>query len=97
MSLSPPPYSIVESLNYTEGAKQLGNYERTEDALCGITWALCHKPRVYDVVKGMVNIRLLQTDAAGDLPKLSIWFRIDDSAKRIELMAIEPVLGDDNG
>ena len=87
-----PKYGIREADTFKECVDSVvGSFRRWDDALTGITWALTYNPNVYPIVQGMRNVRLLKTDEAGDLPALRIWFWIDESAERVELLFLDAV------
>jgi hypothetical protein len=86
---------IIESSEFTQQLLTIGDVERLDDALTGVYWALSTNPEVYDVVRGFRDIRLLKTDAIGDVPALRIWFRIDENGKHVHLEYIE-VVSEDN-
>ena len=96
MVLPVPYYGLVESKNYLNELGKIGDYKRLDDALTGVIWALSNNPKVYGVVEGMKDVRLLKTDSFGDLPKLMIWFRIDEVDGRVELLMIESVQEEDD-
>ena len=85
-----PKYGLREADAFKECVTStVGGFERWDDALLGITWALAHNPHVYPVVQGMRDIRLLKTDQAGDVPALRIWFRIDEPTERVDLLFLD--------
>ena len=86
-------YSQVASSAYTEQLQAIGNYRRMDDALEGISWALGENPKVFGIVDGMKDVRLLKTDIAGDVPALRIWFKIDDQQEKIHLLWVETITG----
>ena len=96
MVLPIPDYGLVESKDYLDKLGKLGDYKRLDDALRGVTWALSNNPKVYGVVEGMKDVRLLKTDSFGDLPELMIWFRIDEADERVELLMIESAQEEDD-
>ena len=79
--------TIIESENFTNQLQELGNLARLDDALTGVCWALSTKPEVYDKV--FRDIRLLKTDPLGELPALSVRFKIRDKDS-VELLHVEP-------
>jgi hypothetical protein len=81
--------TIIESEAYRRQFETLGDAARLDDILTGVTWALSTNPEVYEVVKGLKDIRLLKTDAFPDAPPLRIWFRIDEGGQHVHLEAIE--------
>lgn len=82
---------LIESAVYTAALKALGDPERLDDALSGAYWALATNPEVYEVVKGLRDIRILKTDPLGGVPALRIWFRIDEGGHHVHLEMIEAV------
>jgi hypothetical protein len=80
--------TLIESDRYRQKLAALGDAQRM-----GVTWALCNNPMVYEVVKGMRDIRLLKTDAFPGAPAVRIWFRIDEDGAHVHLEDIEPVEG----
>ena len=78
--------TLVETDDFTNQLHELGDLERLDDALTGVYWALSTKPEVYDPVHR--DIRVLKTDPLGELPALSIRFRIRDDT--VELLHVEP-------
>ena len=97
MVLPIPGYGLVESQDYLNELGKIGDCKRLDDALRGVTWALSRNPKVYEVVEGTKDVRLLKTDSFGDLPELMIWFRIDEVDERVELLMIESVQEEDDG
>lgn len=89
MPPSLPPYSLVETEAYQNGVRKIGSYERLDNALDGAMWALANNPKVYGIVEGTKDIRLLKTNEISGLPALRIWFRIDEDNKKVELLMIE--------
>jgi hypothetical protein len=93
MWVNPPNLErqLIESKEFSEQAAALGNLPRLDDALVGVTWALSTNPEVFDVVKGMKDVRMLKTDPHAGLPPFRIWFRIDENGQHVHLLAIEAI------
>lgn len=87
---------LVESVPYTAQVLALGGFERLDDALTGVCWALSTNPEIFDIVKGFKDIRLIKTDALGGLPALRVWFRIDTVTEKVYLEYIEAIPEDDD-
>ena len=83
--------TLIESAEYTAQLTALGNPERLDDVLCGVSWALSTNPEIYDIVRGFQDIRLLKTDSFPGAPALRIWFRIDENGQHVHLEAIEAI------
>jgi hypothetical protein len=83
--------TLIESPTYSQQLASLGDPERMDEIVRGVTWALCRNPEIYDVVKGYRDIRLLKTDAYPGAPALRIWFRIDENGQHVHLEYIEAV------
>ena len=79
--------TLIESENFTNQIQELGDFERLDDALTGVYWALSTRAEVYGPV--FRDIRLLKTDPLGGLPALSVRFRIRDE-DAVELLHVEP-------
>lgn len=62
-----------------------------DEVLCSVTWALCTKPEVYDVIRGVRDMRLLKTRSFPGAPSLRIWFRIDEDGQHVHLEEVEAV------
>lgn len=69
--------TIRESALFTESLAALGDMQRADDAMSGVVWALSRKPEAYDPV--FQDVRLLKTDPLGDMPALSVRFKIVDA------------------
>lgn len=83
-------YSVVESPKCHEQLKELGeSLDRVDEALCPITFLLALKPEEFPIARG--SIRFWKTEALGGLPEMIILFRIDELARRVHLLWVEPI------
>lgn len=85
------PWQLVESSGYTDGLNALGDLRVIDDALTALTWALSTNPTAFDLVPGMVDIRLAKTDpkAGEPIPRIRVWFRIEEDTHRVFLEHVE--------
>lgn len=67
---------LVESKEYAEAFTKIGDAERLDSALDGLTWMIATNPGDFPFVPGVQNIRLAKTDPIKDLPRLIIWFSV---------------------
>ena len=51
--------------------------QRLDDVLSGVVWSISRTPEVWPVVEG-THLRAAITERAGDIPRLVIYFSIDD-------------------
>jgi hypothetical protein len=79
---------LIESEEYAEAFSKIGDAERLDSALDGLTWMIATNPGDFPYVPGVQNIRLAKTDSIKDLPRLIIWFSVLDT-DRILLHYIE--------
>ena len=91
-----PRYGLREAPGFAESVKALGGYPRLDDAITGLVEALRLNPEVFPIVEGMNDIRLCKTVRVGECPPLRWWFRIDEEAKRIDLVHAE-IIGNGYG
>ena len=52
--------TLVESKEFSEVAKKLGEPKDVDNATCAITWALSCKPEVYPIVTGFRKLRVIR-------------------------------------
>jgi len=83
--------TLIESPTFASQLAAIGDAERMDDVLRGVTTALSTKPDVYDIVSGMRDIRLLKTRRFPGAPALRIWFRIDEDGQHVHLEAVEAI------
>lgn len=86
---------LIESAAYSASLSALGNPERLDDALRGAYWALSTNPEVYEINKGLRDVRVLKTAPLGGLPSYRIWFRIDEGGQHVHLEDIDVVEQDE--
>jgi hypothetical protein len=68
--------TLIESKEYVEAFTKIGDAERLDSAIVGLTWAIETNPADFPLVPGVQNIRLAKTDPVKDLPRLIIWFSV---------------------
>ncbi|HVX91307.1 MAG TPA: hypothetical protein VHC20_06855 [Candidatus Paceibacterota bacterium] len=82
---------LIESHQFTQNLAAIGDAERMDDVLTGVKWALASNPEAYDVVRGLVDIRLVKTRPFPGAPMLRIWFRIDEDGHHVHLEDVEAI------
>jgi hypothetical protein len=68
--------TLIDSKEYAKAFAKIGDAERLDSAIAGLTWAIATNPADFPLVPGVKNIRLAKTDAIKDLPRLIIWFSV---------------------
>jgi hypothetical protein len=68
--------TLIESKEYVKAFTKIGDAERLDFALVGLTWAIATNPADFELVPGFQNIRLAKTDPVKDVPRLIIWFSV---------------------
>jgi hypothetical protein len=85
-------YQLIESPNFTDGLKSLGDVRRVDEILCELMIAISLEPTKFTVVLGWKGLRLAKTRRVegqpGDIPALRLHFRIL-SGHRVELLYTE--------
>lgn len=85
--------TLVESELYSHQVAQLGDIERYDDALTGVTWAIAIMPEEFHPLRGLGELRMAKSEKLkkGDgFVQLRVWFAIRDS-HRVELLGIDYV------
>lgn len=83
-------YTVVETEACHERLKEVGeSLERVDDAMCPIMYLLALKPGEFPVARG--SVRFWKTEALGGLPEMIILFRIDEPARQVHLLWVEPI------
>lgn len=77
---------IVESNEFFAQLQSLGDIERVDDALSAAYWALSRTPENYPCI--FRDIRMLKTYGTGELPPLSVRFRLE--GEQVVLLHVEP-------
>jgi hypothetical protein len=85
-------YQLIESPNFTDGLKSLGDVRRVDEILCELMTVVSLEPTKFPIVLGWKSLRLAKTtrveDPRGGIPALRLHFRIL-SGHRVELLYIE--------
>ncbi len=87
-------YSLIFEEPFATNIVQLvGSVARIEEVLDAVYWALCTNPHAYDLVVPDRPIRLIKTKpyawAEGEIPKLMIWYRIDEENLQVHLLEVK--------
>jgi hypothetical protein len=88
-------YTIVFDEPFATQIQQFGDMPRVDDALDAVYWALGNNPHEFPMVKetSTKQIRLIKTQpyswAGGEIPKLLIWFTIDEDEYQVNLLAVK--------
>ena len=91
----PVYHEVVESADYSRHRSDVGDCHRVDEALCGVITALSSRPKEYDLVEGMKDVRLAKTVRYRDVPALAVWFRVVDTKEVVELLMIERLPDED--
>lgn len=71
--------SIVYDPALEQEIKRLGiSYQRLDESLAGIEWAMSNKPEAFPQVYGS-KLRMAKTHSAPSVPALRIWFTFNDT------------------
>jgi hypothetical protein len=84
-------YTLVESELYSHQVAQLGDIERIDDALTGVTWAISMMPEDFPPLRGLGRLRVAKTERlrkGSSFVQLRVWFAIRDS-DHVELLGID--------
>lgn len=83
--------TLIESELYSREVARLGDVERLDDALTGVTWAISMMPEEFPILKGIGSLRLAKTERlkkGKSTVQLRIWFVIRDT-HTVELLGID--------
>jgi hypothetical protein len=85
-------YQLIESQEFTDGLKSLGDVRRLDEILRELMTAISLNPTKFPIVLGWRGLRIAKTkrieDASGEIPPLRLHFRIM-SGQRVQLLYIE--------
>lgn len=84
-------YTLIESELYSHQAAQLGDVERIDDVLMGITWAISIMPEEFPPLRGLGQLRVAKSEKLRKgvgFVQLRVWFAIRD-AHHVELLGID--------
>jgi hypothetical protein len=87
-------YTLIESELYSHQAALLGDIERLDDALTGLTWAISIMPEEFPPLRGIGQLRVAKSERlrkGTGFVQLRVWFAIRD-AHHVELLGIDYVL-----
>jgi hypothetical protein len=88
-------YSLKDDDRFTKQLKDLfyllgpGTTKKLEDKIIGIRWALSTNPKAYRIVPEQSQLRVAATRRDGNIPRMQIWFVVDDKNKLVELRALD--------
>ena len=85
--------TLVESELYSHQVAQLGDVERLDDALLGVTWAISLMSEEFQPLRGLGALRIAKSEKLkrrGKLVQLRVWFAIRDQ-RTVELLGIDYV------
>ena len=68
------------------------DYERLDEALAGVEWALSNSPERFPELYGS-SLRMARTFKVSEVPELRIWFVFDDSTATV--IFVEPSQDDE--
>lgn len=86
--------TLVESEFYSHQVARLGDIERLDDALLGVTWAIAMMPEEFQPLPGLGQLRVAKTERlkkGNGFVQLRVWFAIRD-ANNVELLGIDYAL-----
>ena len=55
-------HTLIESELYSHQAAQLGDIERIDDALTGVTWAISVMPEEFPPLRGLGQLRVAKSE-----------------------------------
>lgn len=88
-------FTLREAELFSKESEKLGDYQRVDAALIGLTWAIAHQPTDFGVVPGFDSIRIAFSEPLrlknqdGDV-RLKIWFQIAEGGY-VDLLSIKGV------
>ena len=83
--------TLIESELYSHQVALLGDVDRLDDALVGVTWAISMMPEEFPTLRGLGELRVAKTERlkkGKGVVQLRIWFAIRD-AHHVELLGID--------
>ncbi len=84
-------HTLIESELYSHQAAQLGDIERIDDALTGVTWAISIMPEEFPPLRGLGQLRVAKSERLRKrtgFVQLRVWFAIRD-AHHVELLGVD--------
>lgn len=84
-------YTLIESELYSHQVALLGDIERMDDALTGITWAISRMPEEFQPLRGLGQLRVAKSERlrkGSGFVQLRVWFAIRDT-HHVELLGID--------
>lgn len=84
-------HTLIESELYCHQAVLLGDIDRIDDALAGVTWAISMMPEEFPELRGLGSLRVAKTEKlkrGNGFVQLRVWFAIRD-AHHVELLGID--------
>jgi hypothetical protein len=88
-----PRYALRESRRFSAQCEALGGAYRIDQALAAFYWVLERYPETYPVLPGLERTRLVTThrseNAQGVLPRLRLYFQIEEGEDEVLLLWIE--------
>ena len=85
--------TLIESELYSHQVARLGEVERLDHALTGVTWAISIMPEEFPTLRGLGELRVAKSERlkkGANFVQLRVWFAIRD-AHRVELLGIDYV------
>lgn len=86
--------TLCESLLYSKVLKALGNVDRIDDILTGLTWGISQHAEDWPVIQGTTKLRLAKSDLLPSVNghyRFHVWFAIRD-ATTVDLLLIERIV-----
>jgi hypothetical protein len=84
-------YTLIESELYSHQAALLGDIERLDDALTGVTWAISILPEEFPPLRGLGQLRVAKSERlrkGTGFVQIRVWFAIRDT-HHVELPGID--------
>ena len=84
-----------ESKEFSDAFAAIGDPRDVDDALESLVWSLTENPEEWPILPGFQQLRIAKTDATENMPRLLVFFQVDENGEHVHLLFIEKDSGDD--
>ena len=82
-------WQFIDSKEFSDAFAALGDPKDVDEALESLVWSLTENPKEWPLLPGFKDLRIAKTDATEAMPRLRVFFRVDENGEHVHLLYIE--------